>query len=218
MRITDASLVGLVLLQAATAVLSSSAQITAELAGLHAALGRMAAVQTCTHTSAAGPDSLAEEQIKSIGDGSGAGSIDVYQELVKKNWHGRLGRTHMVDVDRMSALVKAELDNYLRRTIRAMFPIGGNYADITPDVIFATLSAFGLRLEDRGALADVSIFGDSTDLQLPTIARLENYSAHYYTNTSGKFLHYWKASAMETLIELARYRGLFTAEGFVKSA
>lgn len=135
----------------------------------------------------------------------------------ERNWHGRLGRAHMVDVDRMLPSGRQELDRYLHRTIKAMFPVGGGYTTINSDTTFATLSAFGLRMEDRGPLAGVSIFADPTDLQKPTIARLQNYAAAYYTTGTGKFGDYWKALAMETLIELARYRGLFTVEGFLKA-
>lgn len=218
MRNTDAIPAGFVLLQAAATIMSSNAQITAELAGLQAALGRLTAVQSCSHTSPATQDKPAIKQIQTIADGSGAASIEVYQELLAKNWHGRLGRTHMVDVDQMSVTARTELDNYLRRTITGMFPVGGSYTTIQPDTVFATLSVFGLRLEDRGSLANVTVFNDGDDLQRSTTARLENFSAHYYTNGCNKFENYWRASAMETLIQLARYRGLFTATGFVKAA
>lgn len=208
---------GVSLLKAAAAVMSSNAHITAELAGLHAALGQLAAVQSSTHTTATASNPPEKKQITAVSDGSGAGSPEAYQEMIKRNWHGRLGRTHMADVDQMLDLARKELDSYLRRTISAAAPVGGNYTEINADTVFATLSAFGLRLEDRGALADVTIFIDSTDLQVPTTARILNYSAHYYTTRANKFDCYWMALALETLLELAQYRGLFGADGFLKS-
>lgn len=132
--------------------------------------------------------------------------------MIKRSWHGRLGRTHMVDVDQLVDTARKELDCYLRRTIHTMFPPNAGYKNITPDTIFATLSAFGLRLEDRGPLADVTIFTDREHMGKPTLTRLQNFSAHYFTHSGD----YWKAAAMETLIELARYRGLFGTDGFLK--
>lgn len=196
--------------------MSSNAHITAELAGLHAALGQLAAVQSSTHTTATTSNPPEKKQITAFSDGSGAGSPEAYQAMIEKNWHGRLGRTHMVDVDQMLGLARKELDSYLRRTISGSFPVGGTYNEINADTVFATLSSFGLRLEDRGSLADVAIFGDSTDLQLPTTARLLNFGAHYYTARTNKYDVYWIAVALETLFELAKYRGLFGADGFLK--
>lgn len=152
-----------------------------------------------------------------LGDGSGAGSPEVFEAIRERNWHGRLGRTHMVDVDRMLPSARQELDRYLHRTIKAMFPVGGGYTIIDSDTTFATLSSFGLRMEDRGPLAGVTIVKDAADLQKPTIARLQNFTASYYNTSTTNVGNYWKALAMETLIELARYRGLFTAEGFLKA-
>lgn len=123
----------------------------------------------------------------------------------------------MVDVDRMLPSGRQELDRYLHCTIKAMFPVGGGYTMINSDTTFATLSAFGLRMEDRGPLAGVSLFTDATDLQKSTVSRLQNFAAYYYTSSTEDFGDYWKAMAMETLIELARYRGLFTVEGFLKA-
>lgn len=47
------------------------------------------------------------------------------------------------------------------------------------------------------------------------MASLQNVGAHYLTN-SGTFENYWKSSAMETVIELVKYRGLFGVDGFLK--
>lgn len=110
---------------------------------------------------------------------------------------------------------KKELDCYLRRTMNAMFPIRGDHKPITPDTVFATLSAFGLQLEDRGSMADVTIFNDSENLGATTMVRLQNVGAHYLTNW-GTLENYWKSSVMETVIELAKYRGLFRVDGSLK--
>lgn len=225
------------LLQVVVATMATTnAQLTTEVAGLHAEVARLAAIQSPTgaglnaeitrlhaevarlaviQSPATSKANLQDERIATTGDGSGAGSPGIYQEIIKRNWHGRLGRAHMADVDRMLDAAKKELDCYLRRTIRVMLPVGGNYTEVNPDTLFATLSAFGLRLEDRGPLADVTIFTDAARTEAPTINRLQNWSAFYYTN-NGTYGSYWRGSAMETLLELARYRGLFDAGGFLK--
>lgn len=149
-------------------------------------------------------------------DGSGAGSREIYDEVRTRNWHGRLGRTTIAEVDRMLPVAREELDRYLHRTIKLMFPVGSKFAVCSADPVFATLAAFGLRLEDRGGFAGGPIFVDAEHTHKPTTVRLQNYAAHYYAASTQKFAEYWKASAMETLFELARYRGLLTAEGFLK--
>lgn len=135
--------------------------------------------------------------------------------MVARAWTGRLGRTHMVDVDQMSAPVKKELDCYLRRTIHKMFPVGGAYLPINQDIVFATLAVFGLRLEDRGPMADVTIYSDPQHQDKPALSRMQNFGS-MYLRYGGTCDSYWKGSAMETLIELARYRGLFNSEGFLR--
>lgn len=204
------------LFKASAAIMTTNANITAELARLHAELGRLAAIQLSSDAKTTIFDLPATSQISVTSDGSGAGSPEDYQEMQKTNWHGRLGRTHMVDVDKLCHSAREELDNYLRRTIKAMLPVNGQYTEIIPDRIFGALSTFGLRLEDRGQLADVNIFLDSGNIEKPTLTRLRNWSACYYRSNSA-YGGYWKASAMETLIELARYRGLFGADGFLKN-
>lgn len=149
-------------------------------------------------------------------DGRGAASMEVYREICKGNWHGRLGRTHMVDVDRMLESRRRELDSYLMRTIRPMFPIDAAWTGIDADAVFAALSAFGLRMEQRGPLVENRFFSDPAIISKSTMTRIQNWSAHMYTSSTKKFDEYWKASAMETVTELARYRGLFTAEGWLK--
>lgn len=200
---------GATLFKAAVAVMATNAHLTTDFATLHAAVRRL---ETAADAEPVPPDRPAKQQFVTIGDGSGAGSTGAYQDMIKRNWHGRLGRTHMVDVDGMGDPARKELDCYLRREIHGMLPVDGAYRTITPNTVFATLSAFGLRLEDRGPLADVAIFMDSDHTGKPTLTRLRNFSAHYF-NLSGK---YWQASAMETLIELARYRDLFSTDGFLK--
>lgn len=193
--------------------MTSNAQVATEFAELHAALIQRAAVTDANTTASTLP---VMERVSTI-DGSGAGSPELYQEIMKLNGHGRLGRTHMEDVDRLVETARNELDNYLRRTIRTMMPVGGSYQGLNADVVFATLSAFGLRLEDRGPLADLTIFDDSGKWDAATIMRLQNFSAHYYTAQTNKYDNYWKGYALETLIELARYRGLFSPAGFLKT-
>lgn len=200
---------GATLSKAAAAVMATTAHLTTDLAALHAAVERL---ETAADTKPAPLDPPPKQQVVTIGDGSGAGSIEAYQDMIKWNWHGRLGRTHMVDVDQMGDPAKKELDCYLRREIHELFPVNTGHKGVTPGVVFATLSAFGLRLEDRGPLADVKIFMDNDHTNKPTLTRLQNFSAHFFTSSG----EYWKASALETLIELARYRDLFTADGFLK--
>lgn len=207
---------GGMLFKASAAIMTTNANITAELARLHVELGRLAAIQLSADAGTTIFDLPATSRISATGDGSGAGSLEDYQEMQKTNWHGRLGRTYMVEVDKMCHSAREELDIYLRRTIKAMLPVDGNYTCVVPDMIFGTLSTFGLRLEDRGQLADVDIFMDKDNLGKPTLTRLRNWSACYHRG-SAAYGDYWKASATETLIELARYRGLFGADGFLKS-
>lgn len=200
---------------AAAAVITANAHIAAGHAALRDAVERLETVRSVDPTVATSNVSQ-DKQIIATADGSGAGSPEVFQEITKRNWHGRLGRTHMVDVDHMHDSARKELDCYLRRTIGTMFPVDGGYRQITPDPVFATLSAFGLRLEERGPMADVSIFLDADHQKAPTMKRMQNFGAHYLINAGENFSNYWRGSAMETLIELARYRGLFGEDGFLK--
>lgn len=204
------------LFKASAAIMTTNANITAELARLHVELGRLAAIQLSSDAKTTIFDLPTTTHISVTGDGSGAGSPADYQEMQKTNWHGRLGRTHMVEVDKMCHSAREELDIYLRRTIKAMLPVNESYTEIVPDKIFGALSTFGLRLEDRGQLADADVFLDSSNTSKPTLTRLRNWDACYYRSGSA-YREYWKASAMETLIELARYRGLFGADGFLKN-
>lgn len=194
-------------------LLSDLAVIHAEIAGLRAKVGRLADGQS-SETKAITSDPPLTERISITGDGSGAGSPEVYRDMVARAWTGRLGRTHMVDVDQMSVPVKKELDCYLRRTIHKMFPVGSVYVTIDQDTVFATLAVFGLRLEDRGTMADVQIYSDEKHQDKPPLSRMQNYGSMYLRN-GGNWDNYWKGSAIETLIELARYRGLFNGEGFL---
>lgn len=201
--------------------MSTNTNTSAELALLREVVGRLAACQPPEETPASADTQATTtnppvpERIVITGDGSGAGSPEVYQEMIARAWTGRLGRTHMFDVDRMSVTAKMELDCYLRRTIHKMFPVGGTYVKISPDTVFATLSVFGLRLENRGPLADVTVFNDRTDLGISSISRMQNWCA-LYLRRGDNYDDYWRGSAMETLIELARYRGLFNSDGFLK--
>ncbi|KAL0632095.1 hypothetical protein Q9L58_009027 [Maublancomyces gigas] len=199
----------------ANAIITANAHIAAGHAALRDAVQRLETVRLSTNIKTMSSDLSCNKQIVTTGDGSGAGSPEVFREITIRNWHGRLGRTHMVDVDHMLDSSKKELDCYLRRTINALFPVRGMYKKVDYDTVFATLSAFGLRLEDKGPMADVTIFSDSLNQEATTMARLQNLGAYYLTNT-GTFENYWKSSALETLIELARYRGLFGVDGFLK--
>lgn len=201
--------------------MSTNSNISAELALLRTEVGRLAACQSSAETpTSADPQAtttnpLVVERISITGDGSGAGSPEVYQEMIARAWTGRLGRTHMLEVDRMSEPARKELDCYLRRTINKMFPVGGNYVTINQDTVFATLAVFGLRLEDRGPLADVTIFDDWKNQDKSSISRMQNWSALYHRR-GDNYDEYWKGSAMETLVEVARYRGLFNSKGFLR--
>lgn len=206
------------LLKAAVAVMSINTNITTELAGLREEVARLAAAQPSVYKQ---PSADTQATISNVPvmeniliTGSGASSPEAYQQMIGRAWSGRLGRTHMADVDRMLVSVRSELDCYLRRTIHKMFPVGGNYVSVNSDTVFATLAAFGLRLEDRGPLADVTIFNDQQNSNKPTLSRMQNFGAVYYRRGEN-YDSYWKGSAMETLIELARYRGLFNNEGFL---
>lgn len=193
--------------------MTSNAQITADLVGLHATLGHQ------FNLPSPAPAASTEHPVttRSDGiDGSGAGSREAYDEVRRSNWHGRLGRTTMAEVDRMLPVTREELDRYLHRTIKLLFPVGTVYPGLHADPVFATLAAFGLRLEDRGNFAAGPIFSDAEHTHKPTTVRLQNYASHYYAASTRDFEQYWKASAMETVFELARYRGLLTGEGFLK--
>lgn len=194
-------------------LLSDFASTHAEIAGLRAEVGHLTADQSSS-TKATTSDPPLTERISITGDGSGAGSPEVCRDMVARAWTGRLGRTHMVDVDQLSTTVKNELDCYLRRTIHKMFPVGGVYVTINQDTVFTTLAVFGLRLEDRGPMADVAIYSDAKYQDKPPLSRMQNYGAMYLRN-GGNCDNYWRGSAMETLIELARYRGLFNSKGFL---
>lgn len=132
-----------------------------------------------------------------------------------KHGHGRLGRTHMEDVDRLGEPARAELDNYLRRVLHRTVPVGGAWSPLDADQVFATLATFGLKLEDRGLMADATVTADINNHNIATIKRLQNWGRHFYSGKTGQFKAYWDGSAVETLVELARYRGLFNDDGFL---
>ncbi|RPB09970.1 hypothetical protein P167DRAFT_607640 [Morchella conica CCBAS932] len=153
---------------------------------------------------------------RTIASGRGCASPELFQKLIKKNWHGRLGRTHMVDVDALPAAALSELDCLIRRKLHANFPRGKPNVAPDADTIFASLAALGLRLEDRGAYADLPIANDTeTLLDKPMLRRGTNHAAWYVNK--GNYMDYWRGVVQETLIELARYRGLFDEEGFLKT-
>lgn len=150
--------------------------------------------------------------------GSGAGSTAIYEQIMSKHGQGMLGRTNMSDVDRLLPSVRAELDRYLRRTILAITPVGAVFGGINSDVVFATLSAFGLCLEDRDPLFNGPLFIDNNNTNTGTLRRLQNYCTNLYTGSNTNFANYWKALAMETLYQVAKYRGLFGVDGFLVPA
>ncbi|KAL0639043.1 hypothetical protein Q9L58_001925 [Maublancomyces gigas] len=202
-------------LETVSALTMLTARATTEMASLHATLIQQAALLVSNAPTAA--SALPAMDLATI-DRSAAGSIEAYQEIMKKNGHGRLGRTHMEDVDLLVETARAELDSYLRRTIHLIAPVGGANTTIDADKVFATLSTFGLRLEDRSPMADGTVFDDSKNHDTATIRRLQNFGRHYYTARTGKYECYWNGFAIETLVELARYRGLFGADGFLTAA
>lgn len=202
-------------LETVSALAVLTARAAAGLAGLHATMIQQAALPVSNATTTA--SALPATDLATV-DRSAAGSIEAYQEIMKKNGHGRLGRTHMEDVDLLVETARAELDSYLRRTIHLLVPVGGAYCSIDADKVFATLSTFGLRLEDRGLMADVTVFDDSKNYDTATIRRLQNFGRHYYTAKTYKYQCYWNGFAIETLVELARYRGLFGVDGFLTAA
>jgi hypothetical protein len=122
----------------------------------------------------------------------------------------------MVDVDALPATALSELDCLIRRKLLANFPRGKPNVAPDADTIFASLAALGLRLEDRGAYADLPIANDSDTLKdAPTLRRGVNHAAWYYSKEN--YGEYWQGVVQETLVELARYRGLFDDEGFLKT-
>ncbi|KAI5847986.1 hypothetical protein DFP73DRAFT_543804 [Morchella snyderi] len=171
---------------------------------------------TPTPTSINLPLQLPIDNPRTIASGRGCASPELFQKLIKKNWHGRLGRTHMADVDALSATALSELDCLIRRKLHANFPRGHGSVAPDADTIFASLAALGLRLEDRGAYADLPIANDNNELKdKPTIRRATNHAAWYISK--GDWADYWRGVAQETMVELAKYRGLFDDEGFLKT-
>lgn len=121
----------------------------------------------------------------------------------------------MVDVDALPATALSELDCLLRRKLHACYPRFRDESAPDVDAIFASLATLGLRLEDRGAYADLPVIGDTVTLRnTPTIKRGMNSVALFATYEDSAL--YWKGVVLETLVELARYRGLFDDEGYLK--
>lgn len=121
----------------------------------------------------------------------------------------------MVDVDALPATALSELDCLLRRKLHACYPRAHDKSAPDVDAIFASLATLGLRLEDRGAYADLPVIHDTATLRnTPTIKRAMNSAAWFTTNDESA--GYWEGVVLETLVELARYRGLFDNEGYLK--
>lgn len=196
-------------LQKAAALVLTNSDLSIELALLRAELARLSPHDSPPQSS---PAPL-PAQTSIIGSGRGASSPSVYESMSARAWTGRLGRTHMAEVDQLSAPALQELDCYLRRTIHKTVAVDCAYVDLNHDNVFAALAVFGLRLEDRGIMADATIFTD-TPVRSQR-ARLQNWGALNLRRGSN-YDAYWKGSAMETLVELARYRGLFDDEGWLK--
>ncbi|KAI5836979.1 hypothetical protein DFP73DRAFT_620564 [Morchella snyderi] len=173
-----------------------------------------AASTTITTTRAPPAPGMLPHPPLSTACGRGCASPELFQKLTKPNWHGRLGRALMADVDALPDWALFELDCLLRRKLHAILPWGGGYAAPDADMIFASLAALGLRLQDRGAYADVPVLDDGTLLDQPTLRRGTNVAAWYASR--GMWGEYWQGM-VETVLELARYRGLFDDEGFVKT-
>lgn len=66
---------GFSLLKAAAAVMATTTHLAADLADLHAAVGRL---ETAAETKSATLDLPVKQQSVTIGDGSGAGSVEAY--------------------------------------------------------------------------------------------------------------------------------------------
>lgn len=146
--------------------------------------------------------------------GRGAASVEVFQKTAKTNWHGRLGRTHMAEVDALPAAALTELDSFLRRKLYQIYPRGGSYSPPEVDTIFASLATLGLQLEDRSPYADLPNFTDHNTKDAATLWRGRQWAGWFYSRDAS-YVDYWKGYAVETLLELARYRGLFDDEGFL---
>lgn len=122
----------------------------------------------------------------------------------------------MVDVDSLSATALSELDCLVRRKLSAIYPpgLGKVESAVDADTIFASLAALGLRLENRAAYADIRCVGGDSLRDAPTVKRVRNSVAWHTTH--GNYGDYWHGFALETLMELGKYRGLFDDEGFLK--
>ncbi|KAI5844676.1 hypothetical protein DFP73DRAFT_631898 [Morchella snyderi] len=147
--------------------------------------------------------------------GHGAASPEVFQRILKTNWHGRLGRAHMVDVDALPPAALMELDSLLRRKLQCIFPHGAVHNVVDAENIFACLASLGLRLEDRTRYVDARLVGDDTICSDSTVKRARTLSAFYHANLKMKHEGYWRGFVLETLVELARYRGLFDDDGYL---
>lgn len=156
------------------------------------------------------------DQQLTVASGRGAASPEIFQEMTKNNWHGRLGRTHMVEVDALPATALTELDSFLRRKLQAILPKGESRQTPDADSIFGCLAALGIRLEDRGRYNDFKVVDEASMKQDSTAKRARHLTAYYYANRAFTHGGYWPGFALETLVELARYRGLFDDEGFLK--
>ncbi|KAI5850582.1 hypothetical protein DFP73DRAFT_591492 [Morchella snyderi] len=133
---------------------------------------------TTTNTPAPVP-CPAPNQPLGTASGRGAASPEVFKEIIKINWHGRLGRAHMMDVDALPPAALMELDGIMRRKLRGLFPCGvGCTYSINADETFAGLAALGLRLENRDRYM-CQILGDNTLLKDSTTKRARDLAAYY---------------------------------------
>ncbi|KAH0604942.1 uncharacterized protein H6S33_004924 [Morchella sextelata] len=177
-----------------------------------------AAIATTTTTSTTAPvPCLHPDHPHTIASGRGAASPEVFKQMSKTNWHGRLGRAHMADVDALTPPTLMELDSLVRRKLQSFFPHGAMHStNIEPDHIFACLAALGLRLEDRPRYVGFPIVGGDTIVNDSTDKRARQLTAFFYANQTLADSGYWRGALLETLLEIARYRGLFDNEGFLK--
>ncbi|KAI5839435.1 hypothetical protein DFP73DRAFT_634625 [Morchella snyderi] len=148
--------------------------------------------------------------------GRGAGSPQIFKQITKTNWHGRLGRAHMADVDALPTAALMELDGLVRRKLRGLFPPGAACTySLNADETFGGLAALGLRLENRDRYM-CQIFADGSLLKDSTSKRARNLAEYYYANEKYAHNEYLRGFLIETLVELGRYRGLFDDEGSLR--
>lgn len=121
----------------------------------------------------------------------------------------------MADIDALPTTVLNELDCFLRRRLRGIFPRGAAYSMPDAEDVFAKLATLGVRLDERTRYVEYPTVSDDKVLNEGTIKRARHLVAYCYANMNFTRTGYLRGCALETLTELARYRGLFDDDGFV---